>query len=561
MLSELKIENIAVIDEASICFGDGLNCMTGETGAGKSIIIDAVNCVTGEKTSRELIRSGEKSASVTAVFTAVSENTRSLLAGNDIDPGDGELIVFRRIFPDGRNSCRVNDRPVSVAFLKTLGDTLINIHGQSDSRNLLDSERHFEYIDLYAGDGALLERYRADYSELTGIRREIRRLSTDESKKLQELDMLDFQINELEKAEIRDGEKEELTSRRDAARNAEKTAAALNAASAALDGDENTPGAADLIAEAAEQIEKAAQFLPELARFPEQLREAGYLLEDASNAVVAQLDGAAFSEHEIDRIEERLDVLYRLGLKYGGTEREMLDYLENARRRREEIETADARLEELNSLFDAAADRAKKSAKELSRARRDAAKRFAAEIAAELRDLDMPNALFTVADELAPLGENGADNMCFLFSANRGEAPKPLTKTASGGELSRVMLAIKNVLSGRDAVGTLIFDEIDTGISGRAAGKVAEKLYGVARRSQVVCVTHLAQIASFADHQYLIEKTARDDRTYTTVTALDDAGRAAELARIGGGTSTGAIQLENARDLLRRAREYKESNP
>ena len=560
MLFELTIENIAVIEKTSICFGSGFNCMTGETGAGKSIIIDAVNCVTGGKTSRELIRSGEKSASVTAVFTHLSENTCSLLAGNEIDPGDGELIVFRRIFADGRNSCRVNDRPVSVAFLKELGDTLINIHGQSDSRNLLDSERHFEYIDMYAGNGELLAAYRADFAALNDIRREIRRLSADESKKLKELDMLDFQIAELEGAKLREGERDELTARRDAAVNAGKTAAALNAASAALDGDEETPGAADLIAEAAAQLEKAAEYIPALSKYPEQLLDMRYVLEEASSAVVAQLDENSYSEDEIDRIETRLDAIYKLSLKYGATEREMLDYLADAVRRKEEIETADERLEELNAMFDAAAARAKQSAKKLSHARRDAAKRFAREVSGEIRDLDMPNAVFDVSDELAPLGENGVDNMCFMFSANPGEEPKPLSKTASGGELSRVMLAIKNVLSGKDTVGTLIFDEIDTGISGRAAGRVAEKLYGVSRRAQVVCVTHLAQIASFADHQYLIEKTARDERTYTTVTALDEEGRAAELARIGGGTSTGAIQLENARDMLRMAREYKESN-
>lgn len=560
MLFELTIENIAVIEKTSICFGSGFNCMTGETGAGKSIIIDAVNCVTGGKTSRELIRSGEKSASVTAVFTHLSENTCSLLAGNEIDPGDGELIVFRRIFADGRNSCRVNDRPVSVSFLKELGDTLINIHGQSDSRNLLDSERHFEYIDMYAGNGELLAAYRADFAALNDIRREIRRLSADESKKLKELDMLDFQIAELEGAKLREGERDELTARRDAAVNAGRTAAALNAASAALDGDEETPGASDLIAEAAAQLEKAAEYIPALSKYPEQLLDMRYVLEEASSAVVAQLDENSYSEDEIDRIETRLDAIYKLSLKYGATEREMLDYLAGAVRRKEEIETADERLEELNAMFDAAAARAKQSAKKLSHARRDAAKRFAREVSGEIRDLDMPNAVFDVSDELAPLGENGVDNMCFMFSANPGEEPKPLSKTASGGELSRVMLAIKNVLSGKDTVGTLIFDEIDTGISGRAAGRVAEKLYGVSRRAQVVCVTHLAQIASFADYQYLIEKTARDERTYTTVTALDEEGRAAELARIGGGTSTGAIQLENARDMLRMAREYKASN-
>ncbi|MBQ6020255.1 MAG: DNA repair protein RecN, partial [Clostridia bacterium] len=477
MLSELTIENIAVIEKASICFGAGFNCLTGETGAGKSIIIDAVNCVTGGKTSRELIRTGEKNASVTAVFTELSEHTRSLLSENEIDPGDGELIVFRRIFIDGRNSCRVNDRPVSVAFLRELGDTLINIHGQSDSRNLLDSERHFAYIDLYVGNEALLSEYRADFAALNGIRREIRRLSSDESKKLKELDMLAFQIAELESASLREGERDELTARRDAAVNAGKTAAALNAASAALDGDENASGAAGLIAEAAAQLEKAAEYIPALARFPEQLRDVGYLLDDVSSAVVAQLDANSYSEDDINAIEDRLDKLYRLSQKYGATEREMLDYLDGARRRKNDIETADERLEELNALFDEAAEKAKQSAKRLSHARRDAAKRFAGEVAAELTALDMPNAVFRVADELAPLGENGVDNMCFLFSANPGEEAKPLTKTASGGELSRVMLAVKNVLSGRDGVGTLIFDEIDTGVSGRAAGRVAEKLY------------------------------------------------------------------------------------
>ncbi|MBR1811883.1 MAG: DNA repair protein RecN [Clostridia bacterium] len=558
MLSELTIENIAVIDKASICFGGGFNCLTGETGAGKSIIIDAVNCVTGEKTSRELIRSGEKAARVTAVFTDISQETCSLLAENEIDFSGGELIVSRRITADGRNSCRVNERPVSVAFLKALGDTLVNIHGQSDSRNLLDSDHHFAYIDLFAGNQALLAEYRADFEALNEIRREIKRLYIDESQKLKELDMLDFQIDELSRAEIRVGETEDLNRRKEAVKSAEKIAAALTNASAAIDGDESMPGAASLVASAADSLEKIADYAPELADMIAELRNISYTLEDAGAQIARRLDGADYSEEEIDVIEERLDRLYRLSLKYGGTEQEMLDYLAAAQKRRDEIRTADDRLEELNGLFDAAADKAKKSAKRLSKARKTAAAQFSDAVSAELAFLDMPNVSFSVADEIAPLSVNGVDNMCFLFSANKGQEMKPLTKIASGGELSRVMLAIKNVLSGCDSVGTLIFDEIDTGISGRAAGKVAEKLYEVSRRAQVICITHLAQIAAFADTHFLIEKTTRDENTFTGVTALDDAGKAMELARIGAGTNLGDVQLENARDMLRYARDYKE---
>lgn len=559
MLSELTIENIAVIERATVSFTRGFQCLTGETGAGKSIIIDAINCITGEKTSRELIRSGESSARVTAVFSDLSESVLSFLAENDVESEENTLILSRRISRDGKNSCRVNGYPVPLSLLRALGERLVNIHGQMDSKNLLDADRHFVYIDAFGNLSDLLAAYQADYRRLCDIRSEMKRLTMDESEKLKEIDRLDFQIEELTAADLKIGEREELAKRRDVARNAKKIVDALAEVSLLLSGDEYADGASQKVSAAVQSLQNAADYLPELGETAGALQETSYTLSDIGADIKNRLSDVSYSESEADAIESRLDELQRLSRKYGATEADMLRYLEEAKKRREEIDLSEERLAELSGLFDEAAEQAKKSAKALSRARKTAAADFAARVEEQLRFLDMPDVRFAVSDTITPLGENGVDKMAFLFSANKGEAPKALARIASGGELSRVMLAIKNVLSVCDTVGTLIFDEIDTGVSGRAAEKVAMKLVELSRSRQVICVTHLTQLAMFADTHFLIQKTSDDARTTTSVTCLDEAGRAYELARMGSGTNIGETQLQNARQLLAYAENYKKN--
>lgn len=557
MLSELTIENIAVIDKVTINFTCGFNCLTGETGAGKSIIIDAINCITGEKTSRDLIRSDEKFAKVTAVFCDLPTDAAELLSENDIPNDESELIVSRKITRDGKNTCRVNDCPVTVAFLRRLGDMLVNIHGQNDSKNLLDSDIHFSYLDLFGSTQELLNEYRDDYRSLSEIRSEIKRLSVNEAEKLKEIDMLDFQINELSSANIYVGETEELKNKRNTGRNARKIAESLMNAYSYLNGDDTASGAFSLADNAADELESISDYVPDVSEYAETLRDMSSTMLETANDLKTRLDGISFTENELNAIEDRLDFLNRLSRKYGDSEEKMLSYLEKAQLRRKEIDIAEDRLFELNNLFDEKADKAKKSAKALSKKRREIAVEFSERVCSELKFLDMPNVNFTVADTIVPLNYNGVDSMCFMFSANKGEDVKPLSKIASGGEMSRVMLAIKNVLSECDNINTLIFDEIDTGISGRAAEKTAMKLYEVSRGRQVICVTHLAQLAMFADSHFLIAKSSENGKTYTTVNKLEIDERCAELARISSGSNIGKLQLDSAKEMIKYAEKFK----
>ena len=559
MLSELTIENIAVIEKVQLTFSRGFSCLTGETGAGKSIIIDAINCITGEKTSRDRIRSGENSARVTAVFTDLSDSVRKILQEHDVDDPGEDLIISRRITRDGKNNCRINGMPVSLSLLRVLGEKLVNIHGQMDSKNLLDAARHYMYIDSYGKTDDLLAAYRKIYGELCEIRKEMKRLSVDESEKLKRIDLLDFQIEELTAANLQPGEQARLQQALAISRNEKKITELLALASELLLGTEETAGAASSVRDAGEQIAAASEYFPEFAETAASLEDMSYSLSEIGNAVADKLNGISYSEQKEIEMDERLSEIKRLARKYGETEEQMLSYLEKIRREREEIDSSQERLLELNSLFDEAAQKAKDAAKALSKARREAAKKFADAVCEQLQFLNMPNVQFSVEDTIVPLNENGVDQMSFLFSANPGEPPKPLNRIASGGELSRVMLAIKNVLSSCDDVQTLIFDEIDTGVSGRAAEKIAMKLYELSLGRQVICVTHLTQLAMFADAQYLIQKQSDGATTTTTVTQLSDTQRAYELARMGGGAEIGETQLENAAQLLSYAREYKQN--
>lgn len=554
MLQSLRIENIAIIDSVSVDFINGLNVLTGETGAGKSIIIDAINAVTGEKTSRDLIRTGEKSAFVSAEFTEVPHSVIAVLEDYALPvPDDGVLILSRRLERDGRNVCRVNGAAVTVAMLHDIGSHLINIHGQHDSGELLNSETHCSFIDSFSGTERLLEDYRKNYRELTEIKRRMDELTVSEDEKVRKTDILTYEINEIKSANIKTGEREALLKRRDIIRNSKKLTDALRKAYVALDGDNETDGASSLTAAAAGSLLSVDAICSgALAPLAETLNDSASLLTDAAAEIGSLLEEIGASQDNIDVIEERLDVIYRLSKKYGSSEEEILAYLENAQSELESIESADEEIEKLRAKHTLTLNTAREKAIILSRERMKGGERLSDAVIGELHYLDMPSVVFTAGFTDIPLSENGADGVEFLISANVGEEPRPLAKVASGGELSRIMLALRNVLSAGSDIGTMIFDEIDTGVSGRAAGKIGLKLASVSRGKQVLCITHSAQIAAFADAHLLIKKDVSGERTFTQVTALDENGRVNELARFIGGMEITSADLAAAKELLSR---------
>ena len=561
MLSLLHIENIAIIQSADIRFDRGFNVLTGETGAGKSIVIDAISAVLGERTSRELIRTGAKSALVTAVFTGEFP-TRWLEDNGFPDPGE-ELMLQREIQGDGRNSCRVNGRPMTVAQLRELGRQLLNIHGQHDGQQLLDPGYHLGYLDSFGKTGPLLADYQAAYQEMSRLRRRIAGLEMDEAERSRRVDTLNYQIRELERAELRVGEDEELDARRTLLRGAGKLMEAVQGAQFALSGNEDSPGACDLIGEAEGAVRSVAKYGARLEELGDKLTALRYAADDAAE-LLRDLEGELdFSPDELDRLESRLDVIYRLKKKYGPTVADMLDYLERCRRELEQIQDADDTIQKLEKELEGARAEAGRRGEALSKARQQAARELQSRVQEELRQLDMPKVRFQV--EFAPVSgedgmdETGLDQVQFLMSANVGEGLRPIQKVASGGELARIMLALKNVLAEDDGIGTLVFDEVDTGVSGRAAQKVAEKMADVARRKQVLCVTHLPQIAAMADTHFSVEKGERDGRTYTNVERLDREGRREELARLVGGASVTQALLDGAAELLQQADQYRKN--
>ena len=552
MLCQLFINNIAVIEKASIEFEGGFTVLTGETGAGKSIIIDAIHAVLGERTSKELVRTGTDAASVSALFTGLNADTRKKLQELSVPlEEDNSLLIQREIRLEGRSLCKLNGAPATVSMLRELGPLLINIHGQHESYELLSPEVHMTYVDSFGGLETLLTEYQESYHVLRDIQRKLEAFNTDEGEKARRVDLLRYQINELESASIQPGEREELNRQREMIRNSEKIASALERVRLILTGDDETNGLLSGISQAASELDKAADYMQDAGEALQKLREAGFLLED----VDAFLQGAAvdFDPQLLESIEDRLDVLYRLGLKYGDSEEKMLDFLEACRKELHSIEFSDEEREELEQNYEAEKQNAIELAKRLSNERKRAGKDFTDLVRQELTFLNMPNVEFLSEFERVPLNAMGCDKMQFLVSANKGEPPKPMSKIASGGELSRIMLAIKTVLSGKDGVGTLIFDEIDAGISGIAANRVGEKLREVSKNRQVLCITHLAQIAAQADNHLQISKHVDGGRTYTDVTALDHEGKKRELARIIGGEQITELQLQMAEEMLKRA--------
>lgn len=550
MLTSLKIENVAIIESAAIEFGCGLNVLTGETGAGKSIVIDSINAILGERTSRDIIRTGAQSAKVYAVFEDVNERVRNFLDENGIDCEDGVLIINRTLSREGKNVCRINGAPVTVSMLREIGGELIDIHGQHDNQSLLSPEKHCGFVDSFAGNADLITDYREKYGRLCEIRSKLKKLTTDESSKSQRIDFLTYQIDELEKAEITIGERDELKARKSLINNSQKVIESLNIAYEALKAD----GAGiDMITDAESEIANASAYMEMLGEASEKITDIRYELEDIAETVRDAMTEVNFDPSELEDIDERLDLLYRLSKKYGDTEEEMLEYLEKARAELDNIAFSEERVKELQKQKKEALAETETAACKLTESRKTAGEKLSNAICSELEFLDMPNVRFVVKCSDIGLTENGKDEIEFLISANAGEEPKPLAKIASGGELSRIMLAIKNVLAETDGVDTMIFDEIDTGVSGRAAQKIAMKLRSASKGRQVICVTHLAQIAAQGDVHLYISKSVSDGKTYTNIKSLIEEERVAEIARIMGGMEITKLQLESAREMLENA--------
>lgn len=555
MLQNLKIENVAIIESADIEFENGLNIMTGETGAGKSIIIDSINAVLGERTSKELIRTGASKAEVTALFRLESGIAADILELIGAPLDDDALLIRRVISLDGKSSCRVNGVPVTVGMLKTIGRELIDIHGQHDSQKLLNPESHCGFIDEMADNDELLAQYRECFSQWCSVKKEIACSITDEEEKNRQIELLNYQINEIESAQLTIGEMDELKASKEFFRNSEKIIEAASTALGLISGADESMGALQEVKMSFNRLDGVSQYYKPLEEGANKLREISYALEDAEDTLRSSLDALEYDPAYAQAVEDRLDYLNRLSRKYGATEEDMLNYAEKCRKELAAIEFSDEHLLELQEREKALYADVASLAQRLTDSRITTGLDFSAKVKAELEFLDMPNVVFAVERNATAYNENGADEIEFLISPNAGELPKPLAKIASGGELSRIMLAIKNVLSNTDKVGTLIFDEIDTGVSGRAATKLGKKLHEVARGKQVICVTHLAQIAAKADHHFEISKSTLDGKTFTSVKPLDYEGRKFELARIIGGDDVTQTQLDMAEEMLTNSRE------
>ncbi len=541
MLNVLHIENIAVIEQAEIMFDSGFNVLTGETGAGKSIVIDAISAILGERTSRDMIRTGAEKAFVSAVFSGVRELPWFAENGVPFDPE--ELLIQREILADGKNNCRVNGRPVTVALLRKLGLSLIGIHGQHDSQQLFDEATHLVYLDAFAHDEAEFSAYSEIYEKTQDVLSQIRRLTMDEAEKLRKVETLEYQIAEIEKAELEAGEEEQLDSRRKLLQNAEKLTDSLDCAVSALYGDESADGAAGLLSEAEHALSKVRTVSDSILSAYQTVSDLMYRVQDAAEELRDLKAELEYSPEELEEIEERLDVIHKLKRKYGGSVEEILAFLKKARNELDEIAFSSDRVEALQKKLEALQKELKEAGLILRKARQAAAQELEKRIRSELAELDMPGIQFLCQfSEQEPAG-SGMDEVRFLMSANKGESLKPMAKVASGGELARIMLAMKNVLAEQDEIPTLIFDEVDAGVSGRAAQKVAVKLSKLARQKQVLCVTHLPQIAAMADTHLQVSKQERQGRTFTSVLPLDCAGRTDELSRLIGG----AVITENTR--------------
>ena len=557
MLSNLKISNIAIIKEAVVDFNNGLNVLTGETGAGKSIIIDAINAILGERTSRELIRTGSSNAEVSAFFEDINDNVVSVLDEIGVFcEEDRSLMISRKISVDGKNVCKVNGVSVTVSLLKKIGQALINVHGQLDNHNLLNEELHYTYIDSFAENTDIKDDYINSYNEYCRCKKLYDSFIVDESEKVRKVDLLTYQINEIEEADIRIGEWEELENRKKILQNAEQLLNLVNNAVEIIEGSDNFTGVADMLNTASSSLIKASSIDDSLNNVSDTITDMSYNINDCIAELKDFIYGFDINPAELDEIEDRLGILFKLSKKYGSTEEEILEYLEKAKQELDDITFSDKKKEDLYIELKKKHEILTEKANILSENRKKYGEIFIDSVKEELSFLDMASISFKVVQNTKPFDESGADEIYFLISANAGEEPKPLSKIASGGELSRIMLAIKNVLASKDNIQTLIFDEVDTGVSGRAAQKIGIKLKEVSKNRQVLCVTHLAQIACFADSHFLISKSEKENKTYTSVTSLDYDGKIKELARIIGGIEQSQLSLDTAAEMIENAKKY-----
>ncbi|MGN1329692.1 MAG: DNA repair protein RecN [Eubacterium sp.] len=547
MLKTLDIENIAVIEKTSVEFSKGLNVLTGETGAGKSIVVDSINAILGERASRELVRHGAENGFVSAYFEDISDNVNEKLKALDFDvEDDNSLLMTRRISVNGKSVCKINGKTATVSMLKEIGGLLVNIHGQHDSQQLLNPDLQYQYIDMLLSEKSILEEYKETFRELTAVHKKLKKLKNSEIDKEKELELLNFQISELEQADIKLGEREELSKKKALYSKSEALTTALNNVLLIINGDENNSGVQTAINGAYKEI-SAFEEAKSASDIIAEIDDGFESVKDNIEALLSEID---FSPNELEKIEERLNLFYEFSSKYGNTEEEMLSFLEKAKEKRKTILFADKEIERLNSEYDSLLSKTVMLADKLSQERKKTASDFERKVKNELEFLDMPKLKFVVNFEKGKLTSIGYDDIEFLISTNPGEPPKPLSKIASGGELSRIMLAIKNIIAYNDTISTLIFDEIDTGVSGRASQKIGLKLKAVAKNTQVICVTHSAQIASNAHQHFLISKKFENDSTYTSVTALNFEGRINELARIMGGLEITDTLLNSAEELL-----------
>lgn len=551
MLKTLVIENIAVIKKAQIEFTSGLNVLTGETGAGKSIVVDSINAILGERTSRELVRAGSDNAFVNAYFEDINDDVKLKLNEYDIPiEEDGTLLLSRKISAGGKSVCRVNGLPVTVGILKDIGTHLVNIHGQHDSQALLNPDFHYKFVDAYADCDELLAEYKDSFKSFLNIRRQLKSLTSDADERDKKSEILDYQIKELRDADIKVGEWEKLKHRKSVILNSQAILNALNTLLGAVNGDDENQGIQSVLSSSDKEITALLDADTQLKPIKDKLDSAEDLLESIKDLISDKMESLDFQPDELDKIEERLDILYTFSNKYGETERDMLYYLADAERKRALFDNSEQDLERLNAEYDSSLEKTQSLALKLSEVRRKAAEKLGEEICSQLEFLDMPGVKFVTQFSKGNLSSNGVDKIEFLIRTNPGEEPKPLAKIASGGELSRIMLAIKSIIAKSDSIATLIFDEIDTGVSGKASRKIGLKLKEVGENAQVICVTHSAQIASAADSHFLIKKEYTDNAAFTQIMPLDFEGRKYELARIMGGLNVTESLLKSAEEML-----------
>lgn len=553
MLSELYIENLAVIEKATIDFSDKLNVFTGETGAGKSILINGINAILGQRVTKDIVRTGTDKAVISALFTDIGDNVLQVLDELGISAEDGQLFLTREIRSDGGSVARVNSRAVNVSVLKAIGETLVTIHGQHDNQILMAPERHIEILDSYAESEALIEDYHSSFRELQSIAKKINKIKTEQSKKEFRMAELADIVEEINALNIHEGEDKEIEAELNISKNAVAISEALYMAKQLLSGDDDTDGAVEMTQRASKSVEGYTDIMTEISPIYDRLSSAAIEMEDISEEIGSLLDSLDIDPKRYDYLNQRSDELRRIMKKYGPELDDVLTTLENSQNELDELSGVEQSLDELNKEKERLLAEVSKKAKVLSDHRKKAGERFVSQVTEELEFLNMPKVKLVVQQKTGKLTINGMDSIEFLISANLGEEPKPIAKIASGGELSRIMLALKNVIAEKDSIGTLIFDEIDTGVSGRAAQKIGIKLKQISRLRQVLCVTHLAQMAVMADNHLLIEKNIQGDRTVTTVRTLDHEQRKYEIARIMGGENITELMLENAEQYLKDA--------